>query len=103
MPQDWNARRSLIADAINRDGTFLDVGCANGYPDGVAPGDGRAYIVEPYGLDISPELVALARERLPRWADRIWVGNARTWEPAMRFTYIRTGLEYAPPDPGVGH
>ena len=41
MPQDWKRSRSLIADAIDRDGTFLDVGCANGYPDGVAPADGR--------------------------------------------------------------
>lgn len=29
--EDWEWSRSLIADAIDRDGTFLDVGCANGY------------------------------------------------------------------------
>jgi SAM-dependent methyltransferase len=96
---DWERSRSLIADAIDRDGTFLDVGCANGYLMETLPG-WTTYNVEPYGLDISPDLVALARERLPRWADRIWVGNARTWEPPRRFTYIRTGLEYAPPDRG---
>jgi SAM-dependent methyltransferase len=94
---DWERSRSLIADAIDRDGTFLDVGCANGYLMESFPG-WTTYNVEPYGLDISPELVALARERLPRWADRIWVGNARTWQPPRRFTYIRTSLEYAPPD-----
>lgn len=95
--QDWKRSRSLIADAIDRDGTFLDVGCANGYLMESLPG-WTTYNVEPYGLDLSPELVALARERLPRWADRIWVGNARTWQPTRRFTYIRAGLEYAPPD-----
>jgi hypothetical protein len=26
--------------------------------------------IEPYGLDIAPRLVELARERLPHWADR---------------------------------
>jgi hypothetical protein len=94
--EDWVRSRSLIADAIDRDGTFLDVGCANGYLMESLPG-WTTYNVEPYGLDISPELVALARARLPRWADRIWVGNARVWEPPRRFTYIRTGIEYAPP------
>ena len=52
----WTHARGLIADAINRDGTFLDVGCANGYlmesmqrwcaAKGVA--------IEPHGLDIAP-------------------------------------------------
>ena len=27
----WERARSLVAEAIDRDGTFLDVGCANGY------------------------------------------------------------------------
>src|SRR5689334_6738873 len=27
----WERARSLIADAIDRDGSFLDVGCASGY------------------------------------------------------------------------
>jgi SAM-dependent methyltransferase len=92
----WERSRSLIADAIDRDGTFLDVGCANGYLMESLPG-WTTHALEPYGLDISPALASLARERLPAWADRIWVGNARTWEPTKRFTYIRTGLEYAPP------
>jgi hypothetical protein len=53
--------------------------------------------VEPYGVDISPELAALARRRLPRWADRIWVGNAAEWRPPRRFDVVRTGLDYVPP------
>jgi hypothetical protein len=53
--------------------------------------------VEPYGLDLSAELVRLARERLPTLADRIWTGNALTWEPPRRFTYVRTNLDYVPP------
>jgi SAM-dependent methyltransferase len=94
--QDWEYSRSLVADAIDRDGTFLDVGCANGYLMDSLRG-WTSYAVEPYGLDISPELTSLARRRLPRWSDRIWTGNALTWDPPMPFTYIRTGLEYAPP------
>src|SRR6202022_4333911 len=33
---------------------------------------------------------------LPHWADRIFVGNALSWEPPRRFTYARTNLEYVP-------
>jgi SAM-dependent methyltransferase len=93
---NWERSRSLLGDAIDRGGTFLDVGCANGYLMESLP-RWTTHTIEPYGLDISPALAALARERLPAWADRIWVGNARAWEPPTRFTYIRTGLEYAPP------
>jgi hypothetical protein len=55
-----------------------------------------SYRVEPYGLDLSSELAALARRRLPGWADRIFVGNALTWDPPRRFDVVRTGLEYVP-------
>lgn len=50
--------------------------------------------VEPWGLDVSPELVALARRRLPRWADRLLVGDAATWSPPRRWDTVRTELVY---------
>jgi hypothetical protein len=53
------------------------------------------HAIEPYGVDIASELADLARRRLPHWADRIWVGNALTWSPPRRFTFVRTGVEYA--------
>lgn len=93
---DWEWSRSHVADAVNRDGSFLDVGCANGYLMECIP-RWSAFHVEPYGLDLSAELAALARSRLPSWADRIFVGNALTWEAPQLFTYVRTGLEYVPP------
>jgi SAM-dependent methyltransferase len=92
---DWEFARSLIADALDRPGTFLDVGCANGFlMESIA--QWTTYRVEPYGVDISPELIDLARRRLPDWSDRLWIGNALMWEPPRRFTYIRTGLDYVP-------
>ena len=93
--EDWVYARAHVAHAIDRDGSFLDVGCANGYLMECLCGWTR-FDVEPYGLDLSPALARLARERLPRWADRIWVGNVLRWEPPRRFTYVRTGLEYVP-------
>jgi SAM-dependent methyltransferase len=94
----WREARSLVSDAFDRDGSFLDVGCANGHLMETvrAWAAERGLEIEPYGLDIAPELVALARRRLPEWRDRIWEGNALHWQPPRRFTYIRTGLEYVP-------
>ncbi len=93
--EDWEHARSHVADAIDRDGSFLDVGCANGYLLECLPRWSR-YRLDRYGLDIAPELVDLARGRLPELADRLFVGNALHWEPPHRFTYVRTGLEYVP-------
>ena len=54
------------------------------------------HALEPYGLDFSPRLVDLARGRLPRWADRFYVGDALEWEPLRPFDFVRTELVYAP-------
>lgn len=95
----WELARRPIVAAIDRAGSFLDVGCANGYlMECVERWAAEAgHTVEPYGLEISPELAELARRRLPHWADRIFVGNARSWLPPRRFDFVRTGLDYAPP------
>ena len=91
----WEYARSLVADALRSGQSFLDVGCANGHlMECMAVWAG----VEPYGLDISPELAELARRRLPQWAERIWVGNAAEWKPPRRFDAIRTGFDYVPTD-----
>jgi 8-oxo-dGTP pyrophosphatase MutT (NUDIX family) len=96
--ESWSVSRRIIADAVDGDGDFLDVGCANGLlMESVhrwCAEDG--HVVEPYGLDISAGLGDLARRRLPRWADRIWTGNAWTWTPQQKFRYVHTRLEYVP-------
>lgn len=94
--ETWEYSRGIVADLIERDRapTFLDVGCANGLMmESIAR---WRPAVEPYGLEISPELAARARERLPHWADRIFVGNALGWQAPRRFDIVRTGLEYVP-------
>ena len=91
----WEAARRPIADVIDRAGSFLDVGCASGHLlESVVRWS--AHRVEPYGLELSPGLAELARRRLPQWADRIFVGNALTWEPSQRFDFVRTELVYVP-------
>lgn len=94
--EDWEWSRSHVADAVDCDGSFLDVGCANGYLMECLP-RWTTFRVEPYGLEIAAELAARARARLPAWADRVFVGNALTWEAPRTFAYVRTGLEYVPP------
>ena len=93
--EDWHHARSHVAHAVDRDGSFLDVGCANGYLLECLP-SWTPHALDRYGLDIAPELVNLARRRLPELADRLFVGNALEWVPPQRFTYVRTGLEYVP-------
>lgn len=95
----WEVARRLLLDLVPDDVSLLDVGCANGHlmESLVDWATQAARRLEPYGLDISDELAALARERLPRWTDRIWVGNALVWKPPHRFEVVRTGLDYVPP------
>jgi SAM-dependent methyltransferase len=89
----WEAVRRPLVEAIDRDGTVLDVGCANGLlMESVV--EWSRWRVEPYGLDHSEKLAALARDRLPSWRDRIFVGEALTWEPPHRFDFVRTELVY---------
>ena len=94
----WEHARSLICDALNKSGTFLDVGCASGYLMECIQkwATERGWRLRPHGLDISPELASLARKRLPQWADQVYIGNAIEWKPQNRFDFVRAGLEYVP-------
>jgi hypothetical protein len=97
----WRQARHHITEAITTDGTFLDVGCANGLlMESIAAWCAeRGLTVEPYGIDLAPGLVDLARRRLPHWAERIWLGNAIDWVPphGQRFDYVHILLDCVPP------
>jgi 2-polyprenyl-3-methyl-5-hydroxy-6-metoxy-1,4-benzoquinol methylase len=97
---DWRAQRAHLCQAIDRDGSFLDVGCANGHlaESMVAWCAERGVRLEPFGVDLSAGLVAEARRRLPEWADRFWVGNALDWTAprGRRFDFVHTLLDLVP-------
>ncbi|MBA3308487.1 MAG: hypothetical protein H0U28_00285 [Nocardioidaceae bacterium] len=99
-PAQWRARRQMILDGIDSDGTFLDVGCANGLlMESVHRWAAeRGLVVEPYGVDLGPRLVEVARLRLPQWADRVEVGNAIDYVPTSgaRFTFVHVLLDTVP-------
>jgi len=95
----WEESRGFIADALDRSGTFLDVGCASGIMMQSVQrwGTARGLQIQPYGLEIIPELADLTRSRLPQWHDRIFVGNIRNWTPfGEPFDYVLIRPEYAP-------
>ncbi len=96
----WERLRRPILDAIDKSGTFLDVGCANGHLIACVEQWAKqsGLVLDVFGVDISPRLVALAREQHPQWQDRLWVANASEWVPPQRFDFVRTELVYVPTD-----
>lgn len=98
-PEDrWTSLRRPVADCIDKPGSFLDIGCANGYlleccEKWTAQ---RKIKIIPYGLDISEKLLELAKKRLPQYVDNFFIGNALTWIPPRRFDFVRTELVYVP-------
>jgi SAM-dependent methyltransferase len=96
--EDWEVLRRPIADCVSASGTFLDIGCANGYMLEclVRWTRERGLVLTPYGLDFSAELVALARKRLPDYASHLFVGNAWDWMPPHAFDCVNTTLDYVP-------
>jgi trans-aconitate methyltransferase len=96
--QDWEALRRPIAECLTTSGTLLDIGCANGYLlECVQTWTlERNLQIAPYGLDISEKLAMLARQRLPQYANHIFVGNAWDWQPPQVFDYVNTTLYYVP-------
>lgn len=110
--QDWHDAREVLTAALeglpedlgrpDQPISFLDLGCANGHlaASFVRWGAARGVEVEPYGLDLSPELVARAQELHPQWSDRFWVGDASLWHhpTGRRFDLAHLLLDVFPDD-----
>ncbi len=94
----WVAERSPVVEAIDRDGDFLDVGCANGLfaADIVDWASERGHTLTPHGVDLGAGSVELARERLPDFAANFIVADAWTWQPDRHWTYVYSLLDLSP-------
>jgi len=91
--------RGMLLEAIDRNGTLLDVGCANGHLIEKLHEwlSGSVLDVEVHGLDISQGLLELAKKRLPHWSDRFHLGNALHWIPTTKFDFVCIAeLAYVP-------
>src|SRR5262249_61585005 len=71
----WEEGRSHIADAIDRDGTFLDVGCASGYLMECIVG-WSSHVLEAYELEMPPAQAALPGSSRPQRRERSHKRNA---------------------------
>ncbi len=89
-PERWRREREVILEAVDSDGDFLGVGCANGYLLECLCrwARTRGIALTPYGLDYGPRLVELARRRFPPHANHFWVADAWDWRPPRRFRYV---------------
>ena len=94
----WRKERGLILTAVDRDGDFLDIGCANGYLVECLCrwANEKGITLEPYGVDIGTDLIALARKRLPSYASHFWARNAWEWIPPRRFRFVYTLTDLVP-------
>lgn len=101
----WEALRKPVAECVHKSGSFLDIGCANGYllECLLRWTSERGLEVDPHGLDISEKLLAMAKTRLPGYAGQLYVGNAFTWDPPQRFDFVRTELVYVPDELEAGY
>lgn len=86
----WRAERSPLLEAMDGDGEFLDLGCANGFllESVVEWAQERGIKLDPFGVDLNALLIQEAIRRFPDAAHHFWVANAWGWLPPRRFRWI---------------
>ncbi len=86
----WRAERSPLLEAIDGDGDFLDLGCANGYllQSVVSWAGERGLRLNPHGVDMNTRLIMDAIRSFPGLEHQFWVANAWNWLPPKRFRWI---------------
>jgi len=91
-PVRWRSEREPILEAIDEDGDFLDIGCANGYllECLVEWASERGIALTPFGLDHGAKLIDLAKQRLSKHKSNLYAGNAWDWKPPRQFNYVYT-------------
>jgi len=94
----WVSERSPLVEAIDRDGDFLDVGCANGLlaADVVVWASQRGVAITPHGIDLGASLIELARHRHPGHETNFQVADAWSWAPGPRWRYVYSLLDLSP-------
>lgn len=101
--EEWREARGILVDALEGWRSplrFLDQACANGHlAVSVASWAAELGIeVDPYGVDIAPELVDRARHDHPALASHFFGGDALTWlhPEGERFDVVHVLLDVVP-------
>lgn len=95
----WEITRRCIAEAVDADGDYLDLGCANGLLLKSLLGwcAERGFVITPHGVDFVPELIERAKQHLPAYAANFHVANTFFWQPPRRFRFVQQLLDAVPP------
>jgi SAM-dependent methyltransferase len=98
-PVRWREEREPILAAVEGDGDFLDVGCANGYllQCLVAWAGDRNIRLVPHGVDIGASLIELARQRFPDAGGNFHHANGFAWFPPQQYRYVFSLCDCVPP------
>jgi len=74
--REWKERREFIVQAINKNGSILDVGCANGFLLKCLQEWSNHKLI-PYGIDWNLKLIEQAKNLFPLKANNFIVKDAR--------------------------
>ncbi len=101
---EWRDSRGVLVDALDgsrRPVRFLDHACANGHlpVSMVAWAADAGIALEPYGVDIAPDLIDRARADHPELAAHFFVGDALSWRhpEGERFDVVHVLLDVVDP------
>jgi hypothetical protein len=94
----WRIEREPLLDAVENDGDFLDIGCANGYllECLVEWAKERNISLNPYGIDQGAKLIQLTKDRFPGLESHFHIANTWDWEPDRKYRYVYTLYDYVP-------
>ncbi|MEX0668503.1 MAG: methyltransferase domain-containing protein [Candidatus Saccharimonadales bacterium] len=72
----WEQRKAFIANSIHKDGTFLDIGCGNGFLLCCLQ-EWSEFQITPYGIDINEKFIEEAKELFPSRKDNFAALDAK--------------------------
>lgn len=85
----WGHSRRFIASAIDKDGTILDIGCANGFLLRCLQ-EWSGHLLTPYGVDINEDFINSAKWLFPEHKDHFIKFDLRELPETSSFTLPRS-------------
>lgn len=91
----WEKRKAFIASAINKNGSFLDIGCGNGFLLRCLQEWSQHNII-PFGIDVNEAMIDDAKELFPDNTDNFAVldiariDNLNKCLPTHKFDFVFT-------------